>query len=57
MMTKNYLVRYRLGDTNSQTTISLCGCSESEARQKLISRGTVPASRADELIIYSVDEL
>lgn len=56
-MTKNYLVRYRLGDTNSQTTISLCGCSESEARQKLISRGTVPASRADELIIYSVDEL
>lgn len=55
-MMDNYLVKYRFHNSNCQTTLTLHSASESEARRRLIERGTIPEEKADELIIYSVEK-
>lgn len=41
-MMDNYLVKYRFQNSNCQTTLTLHSASESEARRRLIERGTIP---------------
>lgn len=50
----NYEVKYRVGNSNCTTTLYLEAGTESEAKVKLIERGTVSKKEADKIIILSI---
>jgi hypothetical protein len=52
---KNYVVKYRVNDTNYKNTLALHGGTESEAIAKLKSRGSV--SKDALVIIISIEEI